>query len=99
MSNLVGKKCLVGCNRSGIFYGEVVKATKDETIVKNCRKIFFWTGAACIEQLAEEGTTRPNDCKFTMSVDEVVLFDATQIIPCKDMAINNIEEVSEWKIR
>ena len=44
-----------------------------------------------------EGTKAPDNCKFTMSVDEIEVFDLIQLLPCSDDAINNIEKVKEWK--
>ena len=91
-------KCLFRCDRSGVFYGELVERKGQEAKIKNVRKIFYWNGAACLEQLATEGTNKPNDCKFTMVVDEIEVLDLIQILPCTEKAIANIEAVKVWKM-
>lgn len=94
----MNKKYLFRCDRSGVFYGELVERNGQECKIKNARKIFYWTGAACLEQLSAEGTNRPNDCKFTMTIDEIEVFDLIQLLPCTEKAIACIEGVREWKI-
>ena len=91
-------KFLFRCDRSGVFYGELVERNGREAKIKNARKIFYWQGAACLEQLAMEGTNRPGDCKFTMAVDEIEVLDLIQILPCSEKAIASIEGVRIWKL-
>lgn len=50
-----------------------------------------------LSQLAMDGTKRPQDCKFTVTVSSITILDAVEIIPCTDKAIKSIEEVDEWK--
>ena len=93
----LNEKYLVRCDRSGVFYGEIIEIQGTTVKIKNARKIFYWTGANCLEQLSMEGTKNPSDCKFTMVVDEIVIFDLIQLLPCSECAIVNIEGVREWK--
>ena len=65
--------------------------------MRNVRCIWYWDGAATLLQLAAEGTMNPDNCKFTMTVDSLVVLDAIEIIPCTDRAIKSIEAVKEWK--
>lgn len=90
-------KYLFRCDRSGVFYGEKVEIEGQRAVIKNARKIYYWSGANCLEQLSAEGTKRPNDCKFTMTVDSIEVFDLIQILPCTDVAIKSIDGVIEWK--
>lgn len=96
MANL-NEKYLVRCDRSGVFYGTLVELEGQRAKIKDARKIFYWDGAACLEQLAMEGTKRPDICKFTMIVDEIEVFDLIQLLKCTSNAILNIEAVNEWK--
>ena len=43
---------------------------------------------------AVEGRT--SNCRFSIYVEEVVILDACQIIPCTDEAVKNIESVESW---
>ena len=94
----IGKKVIVRGDRSGVFYGTLAAREGREVKLTNCRRIWYWDGAASISQLAADGVTRPNSCKFTVTVDEIVVLDAIEIIPCTDKASNKIEGVKEWRM-
>ena len=91
------KKVIVRGDRSGVFFGELVSRNGREVELKNCRRLWYWDGANSINQLAFEGTKKPNNCKFTVSVDSIIILDAIEIIPCTEKAIKNIENVWTWK--
>ena len=95
--NIIGKKVIVRGDRSGVFFGTLVAKEGKEVKLTNCRRLWYWDGAASISQLAKDGTTRPQSCKFTVSVDEIVILDAIEIITCTDKASDKIEKVAEWK--
>lgn len=90
-------KVIVRGDRSGVFFGTLVKREGREVELKDCRRLWYWDGAASISQLAVDGTVRPDNCKFTVPVGQIEILDAIEIIPCTDKAIKSIEEVSEWK--
>ena len=91
------QKFIVRCDRAGVFYGEIEERNGREIKMRNVRNLWYWDGAATLLQLAAEGTTRPDNCKFTMTVDSLEVLDAIEVIPCTDIAINSIEAVKEWK--
>ena len=91
------QKYIVRCDRAGVFYGEIEGRNGKEIKMRNVRCIWYWDGAATLLQLAAEGTTKPDNCKFTMTVDSLVVLDAIEIIPCTTKAIKSIESVEEWK--
>jgi hypothetical protein len=92
------EKYLFRCDRSGVFYGEKVLIEGQRAIIKNARKIYYWDGANCLEQLSAEGTKRPHNCKFTMTVDTIEVFDLIQLLKCTEEAIKSIDGVKEWKL-
>ena len=98
MNTIINKKVIVRGDRSGVFFGTLVEKNGREVVLENCRRIWYWEGAASISQLAAEGTKKPNECKFTVSVSSIVILDAIEIIPCSEAAICSIEGVKEWKI-
>jgi hypothetical protein len=97
MNNMIGKKVIVRAAQAGVFFGTLKTKDGQEVILNNCRRIWYWDGAASITQLAVDGTTKPNDCKFTISVDEIGIMGVIEIIPCTDKAIASIEGVVEWR--
>lgn len=96
--NLMNRKVIIRGDRSGVFFGTLTAKEGREVKLENCRRLWYWDGAASISQLAAEGTTRPNNCKFTVSVSEIVIMDAIEIIPCTVEAAKSIEDVRVWKM-
>lgn len=95
--NFIGKKVIVRGDRSGVFFGTLVAKEGREVKLGKCRRLWYWDGAASISQIATDGTTNPRNCKFTVTVDEIIITDAIEIILCTDKAIDKIEKVAEWK--
>jgi hypothetical protein len=62
----------------------------------NARRLWYWDGAASLSQLAMEGVTKPQNCKFAMPVD-VELLQVIEILDVTRKAKENIEKVSIWK--
>ena len=93
------KKVIVRGDRSGVFFGTLVKREGREVELKDCRRIWYWEGAASISQLAVDGALKPDYCKFTVAVDSIEILDAIEIIPCTDKAIKSIEGVKVWRIK
>lgn len=89
---------IVRGDRSGVFFGKIKERNGQEAVLTDVRCLWFWSGAASIIQLAAEGTKKPDNCKFTMSVKELIITDAIEIIPCTDTAVESIKGVKEWKI-
>ena len=97
MDEMMNKKVIVRGDRSGVFFGTLVGKDGREVKLEKCRRLWYWDGAASISQLAAEGTVRPDNCNFTVTVDSIVILDAIEIILCTDKAIKSIEGVKEWK--
>lgn len=93
-----GKYVIVRGDRSGVFAG--ILKTKDgrEVELTECRRIWYWAGAASISQLAIDGTKKPQECKFPAPVASIVITDAIEIIPCTETAEASIKAVEEWKM-
>lgn len=98
MEKFMNKKVIVRGNNSGVFFGTLVGKDNSEVELENCRRLWYWDGAATISQLAVDGTQRPNECKFTVSVNNIIILDAIEIIPCTEDAISSIEGVKEWRV-
>ena len=95
--NMSDKYYIVRTYSAGVFFGEITKREGQEVVMKNARRIWYWTGAASLSQLAMEGTSSPATCKFPCVVDEVILTQVIEIIPCTEKAIQNINKVPIWK--
>ncbi len=95
---MIGKYVIVRGDRSGVFAGTLVSNEGQKVALKDCRRLWYWDGAASISQIANEGVKRPNSSKFTVTVDSIVILDAIEIIPTTAAAEANIKAVREWKM-
>lgn len=93
------QKYILRSPEAGVFYGEMVNEIDSTRIVKltNVRQIWYWEGAATLMQLAKFGTNKPDNCKFTVTVDEITICNVSEIIPCTEEAMKSIDAVKEWK--
>ena len=96
---MIGKKVIVRSYKAGVFFGTLTEKNGAEVILKNARKLWSWDGAAAVEELALNGTQKPDSCKFTVFVDEVCVLDVAQIIKCTNVANKSIEKVKAWSIK
>lgn len=81
---------------AGVFAGELESRNGREVILKNARRIWYWSGAASLSQLAMEGTSNPKDCKFPCPVDRIELLEAIEILYTTPKARKSIEDVPVW---
>ena len=88
---------IVRANGAGVFFGILKEKKNNEVTLTKCRKLFTWYGAAAVEQIALDGVTEPESCKFTVTVEEITANNWLQILPCTDKAIKSIKSVKEWK--
>lgn len=91
------KYYIVRGDKSGVFAGEIESRNGQEVKMRNVRRLWYWDGACSISELALRGTQQPNNCKFTVTVDEITLTDAIEIIPTTDRAEKNIKGVKIWE--
>lgn len=87
---------MVRTEKAGVFAGILAARVGDEAIVRNARRIWYWSGAASLSQLATRGTSKPNECKFPAPVSEVLLLGVIEIIPMTDDAVASIASVPVW---
>lgn len=88
---------IVRADRAGVFFGIIKERIGNEVTMTDVRRIWYWSGAASLSQLAVEGTKNPKDCKFTIYVPEMVILGVIEIIPCTAEAEASINGVPEWR--
>ena len=92
------QKYIIRGDRSGVFFGEIKEHSGQEVTIRNARRLWYWDGAASLSQLAAEGVKAPRNCKFTVTVEELTILDAIELIPCTEAAVKSINGVKEWKM-
>ena len=98
VSSYAGNLYIVRTCSAGVFFGEIVKRNGREVIMRNARRLWQWSGAASLSQLAMEGVKNPDGCKFPCAVESVELLEVIEILKCSDAAIKSINGVEVWKL-
>ena len=91
------KYVIVRTYSAGVFAGELESRKGQEVVLRNARRIWYWSGAASLSQLAMEGTKDPSNCKFPCIVDRIELLQAVEILDVTPEARKSIEGVPVWK--
>ena len=91
---------IVRADRAGVFFGKVKEVAPDMSSVTmtETRKIWKWSGASAVEQLAADGSKDPKNCKLTVKISEMTIKDPVQVIPCSEAAAGILSEIKEWKV-
>lgn len=97
MKKMIGKYVIVRGDRSGVFAGILKERNEREVRLSDCRRLWYWEGACSISQIALEGVKKPKECKFTVTVEDILILDAIEIIPCTKEAEQCIRGVAEWR--
>lgn len=83
---------------AGVFAGYLKERSGKEGTLLNARRIWYWEGAASLSQLAMEGTSKPNRCKFPIAVEQVVLTEIIEVLNVTEAGKKSIEGVPVWKM-
>ena len=91
-----GKYVIIRSNGSGCWAGTLVKKDGSEVVLRDARRLWYWAGAASLSELAMKGSSRPNQCKFPVSVSQVLVLNILEVILTSKEAERNIKEVRVW---
>lgn len=94
---VIGKYCVVRGQSFGVFAGTVESVDGDRALLRDARRLWYWDGAASLSQLALEGVKQPANCKFTVTVESILLMGVIEIIPATEDAKTSISEVPVWR--
>ena len=93
----MGKYVIVRTYSAGVFAGYLESRNGQEVVLTKARRIWYWSGAASLSQLAIDGVSKPLECKFPAPVSRVELLQAVEILDVTEKAQKIIEDVPEWK--
>jgi hypothetical protein len=86
---------------AGVHFGilETKEYTPAGTIVllSDAQRVYYWSGAASLSQMANDGVKNPLHCKFSQVVKSIELI-AIEIIETTEIAEKNLREVKIWKV-
>lgn len=81
---------------AGVFAGYIESREGREVVMRNVRRIWYWDGACSLSELAVNGTCKPDECKFAIPVDRILVTEAIEILDVTEKAKESIEGVKEW---
>lgn len=87
---------IVRTQSAGVFAGEQVEREGTEITLRNARRLWWWSGAASLSQLATTGTSDPAGCKFPAAVSKVILTEVIEIDTVSPEGRASIEAVPVW---
>ncbi len=88
--------CIVRTYSASPFAGYLKSESGKEVELINARRIWYWSGAASLSQLAVDGTNDPGNCRFPCEVPTIKLTEVIELIPCSEKARISIYEVPIW---
>jgi hypothetical protein len=94
---LLNQYVIIRTSSAGVFAGTLIKKEGSEVELHNARRLWYWDGAASLSQLAEEGVSKPNDCKFPKEVAQVILLGVIEILKVSAKAKESIASVKIWE--
>ena len=93
--------CVIRSYGAGVFAGYVktreAEANGINVVLVNSRRIWYWSGACSLSQIAVEGSKNINDCKIAMVVPEQFIANVIEIIPMSKEAFKTIMGAKVWK--
>lgn len=93
MNNIV----MVRTYSAGVHFGELVSRDGKEVVLKNAHRVFYWTNACSLSQLAMQGSQNKNtENKISVAVPEITLTEAIEIIPMTKESYENLTAII-WK--
>lgn len=90
---MIGQKCIIRCYASGVHFGTLVSRDGREVELANSRRLWRWhTGGAGISlsEVSQTGIDASRS-RIAVSVPQITLLDALEIIPATDAAAASIE--------
>jgi hypothetical protein len=88
---------IVRTQSAGVFAGYLASRNGKEAVIRNARRLWYWSGAASLSQLAIDGTSKPDDCKFPEPVSEIEVTEVIELLSVTDKAKKSIDGVKVWK--
>jgi hypothetical protein len=88
---------IVRADRAGAFAGYMEKKVGDEVLLRQSRRLWYWSGAASLSQLAIDGVSAPESCKFPEALSVHTILGVIEVLPCTEKARKSISEVKKWQ--
>ena len=89
---------IIRAHSAGVFAGYLESRNGQEVVMRQSRRLWYWSGAASLSQLAVDGVAKPKDCKFPVEIDRHEITGVAEVIHCTEKARLSIGSVAIWKM-
>lgn len=89
---MIGKPVIVRTYSAGVHFGTLASRDGKEVVLTDARRIWYWEGAFTLSAVAMSGVKKTS--KLSVTVDEILLTEAIEIIPCSEAAAANLAALS-----
>lgn len=67
-------------------------------VLSDARRLWYWSGAASLSELAVHGAKYPENCKFGVLIErQEIVGDVCEVIYCQDKGEQAIRNTPEWR--
>jgi hypothetical protein len=85
---VIGKQVIVRTCSAGVHFGTLKSRDGKEVVLADARRIWYWEGAFTLSAVANSGVNKKS--KLSVTVDEILLTEAIEIIHCTEAAAANL---------
>jgi hypothetical protein len=91
--------CIIRTYSAGVFAGYVQQQDGKYVVIRKARRLWYWEGAASLSQLAVDGVSKPDKCKFPAEVDCIEVTEMIEKLYCTEKAKQSIAGVPVWEAK
>lgn len=91
-AHLIGKPVIIRTYSAGVHYGILDGRQGAEVRLKDTRRIWYWNKAFTLSKIACDGLDTDSS-KLSVTIPEIILTEAIEIIPVTEKAANIISNV------
>jgi hypothetical protein len=92
---------LVRSYAAGVHFGylerEEFTLSGKVVVLSQTRRVWSWSGAASLSQMAVEGVKNPSSCKVSVIVPSNEIVNVIETIPLSEMAFINLYNIPVWQ--
>ncbi len=82
---------------SGCHAGYLKSEEGNTITLVHSRRLWYWSGASTLSQLAEEGVKTPEKCKMPQEVQEITIYGVCEKIKASSECRKTLNNVPIWK--
>lgn len=89
---------VIRAERAGVFIGKIKSAINDTVEVTNIRRLYRWSGALDVIQIAAVGVSG-SGCKFSTQMgdnDVSTIYNVVETHPVSETALQSINNIPAW---